>query len=139
MPLAQGEITGAVLQVFYQVYNELGSGFLESVYCRALAVAFTEAGLPATPQARLTVTFRGQPVGLFEADFLVARAVIVEVKAIAAVTPTHRAQLLNYLRASGAPVGLLLNFGPSPSFERFILSTSHGHGTGPPRIHAGGR
>ncbi len=115
------ELTQAIIQVFYDVYNELGHGFLESVYEEAMAIALTQHGVKAARQCPLPVWFRGQQVGDFRADLVVGDAVIVELKAARTLEPAHEAQLLNYLRASNIEVGLLLNFGPSARVKRMVF------------------
>ena len=117
----QREVTQKIIGVFYEVYNELGQGFLESVYENAMGIALKEAGLDTVQQAPVTVRFRGQLVGDFRADLLVQRAVIVELKAAKAIDSAHEAQLLNYLKATEIEVGLLLNFGPKPEFKRLVF------------------
>jgi GxxExxY protein len=97
--------------VLYRTYDDLGFGFLESVYQRALVVALRERGLKAEPEAALDVYYRGIEVGHLRTDILVERKVIVEVKASQLLVPADRKQLLNYLRASSIELGLLLHFG----------------------------
>ncbi|MBX9622433.1 MAG: GxxExxY protein [Gemmataceae bacterium] len=116
------DLTERVIGAFFDVYNELGFGFLESVYHRSMVLALTAAGLHADSEAKLPVYFRGEPVGDFEADVLVERAVILELKAADDFCPAHEAQLLNYLKASTVEVGLLMNFGPKPRFRRLAFS-----------------
>src|SRR5262245_25031015 len=87
------ELTGKILKIFYDVYNELGFGFLESVYHKAMLVALRAEGLPAESEARIEVWFRGQQVGEFYADLLVAGCVIVELKAVRTLESSHEAQL----------------------------------------------
>ena len=116
------DLTGQVIGVFYQVYNELGHGFLESVYENAMEIALSSANLHVKRQFPLPVFFRGLQIGDFRADLLVEEAVIVEVKAARSLEPVHEAQLLNYLRASQLEIGLLLNFGPEPQIKRFVFS-----------------
>src|SRR5262245_60909769 len=87
-----GEITEKIIEVFFDVYNELGFGFLESVYHRALLVALADVGLKAESKVKLPVFFRGQLVGDFEADILVERAVILELKAADALVNPHESQ-----------------------------------------------
>lgn len=120
--LIEEELTGRIIGVFYDVYNELGPGFLESVYERAMGIALAEAGLAVEQQAPIGVSFRGQVVGEFRADLLVERRVLIELKACRALEPAHDAQMLHYLKATGVPVGLLMNFGPKAVFKRFVLS-----------------
>lgn len=118
--LLEEQLTRRILRVFYDVYNELGPGFLESVYAGALKVAFDQCGLDARREHPLDVMFRGVRVGEFRADFVVESKVILELKVARILTDSHAAQLLNYLRAGVLEVGLLLNFGPKPEFRRLI-------------------
>ena len=122
--LKHQELTGQIIRVFLNVYNELGAGFLESVYVEALAVAFGEAGLSFEREMPLAVSFRGKVIGLFRADLVIGGKVLVETKASPYLHQTHSAQVLNYLRATVLEVGLLLNFGPRPSIKRFIFDNS---------------
>ena len=116
------ELTQKIIGVFFDVYNELGNGFLESVYENSMALALREAGVDARQQAPVSVSFRGQIVGDFRADLLVQNAVMVELKAAKALDSAHEAQLLNYLKATEIEVGLLVNFGPKPELKRFIFN-----------------
>jgi hypothetical protein len=90
------QLTGKIIEVFYEVYNELGHGFLESVYETSMRLAF-------------------------EPDITVENLVILEIKAARGIDPAHEAQLLNYLRTTKIEVGLLLNFGPKPEFKRMVF------------------
>jgi len=122
------EITERIIGVFYEVYNELGHGLIESVYEQSMAIALSEAGLQVVRQAPITVHFRGQVVGDFRADLLVNNQVIVELKAASAIERAFEAQVMNYLRATKVEVGLLMNFGPKPEFKRFIYDNERkGH------------
>ena len=121
--LQHAELTRSVIGCAFEVINELGSGFLESVYEQAMLVALTDAGFSVESQQPIQVRFRGQPVGSFYADLLVEKKVIVELKAVQALTPAHQAQIINYLNATGITVGLLINFGnPKLEFKRFTRS-----------------
>lgn len=120
--LISSELTSQVIGVFYSVYNELGRGFTEAVYENAMAVALNEAGLPFHQQHPLTVLFRGQTVGEFRVDLLINDKLVVELKAAARLTPAHESQVINYLKATGFPVGLLLNFGDRPEFKRLVFT-----------------
>jgi GxxExxY protein len=122
--LLQRNLTQRIIGVFYVVYNELGSGFVESVYQNAMALALKEAGLSVEQQYPLTVTFRGQVVGEFRVDLLIEQKVVVELKAVAQLTSAHEVQLVNYLKATGTGVGLLLNFGRQAQFRRRVLTLS---------------
>ncbi|NMC13238.1 MAG: GxxExxY protein [Chloroflexi bacterium] len=105
------EVTGKILETCFEVSNELGAGFLENVYQNALLIALRQKGLNVKPQYPFTVVFRNETVGNYIADFLVEDKVIVEVKAVSTLTSEHQAQIINYLKASGVEVGLLVNFG----------------------------
>ena len=104
-------LTEKIIGVCFEVSNELGGGFLESVYQKALVLALRQAYLTVVEQERLDVIFRGENVGVFYADMIVQSKVLVEVKAVQALRPEHQAQVINYLRATGYDVGLLVNFG----------------------------
>ncbi len=119
MTLLMEELTGKILEACFEVANELGHGFLESVYVKALIVALRQKGLSAECEVPLRVTFRDQPVGEFYADLVVEGQVILELKAVKALAPEHQAQVINYLKATGVEVGLLVNFGnPKIEFKR---------------------
>jgi GxxExxY protein len=122
--LAHRELTDSILNAFYEVYNELGHGFLESVYETALAIVLTDRGLDVRREVLLDVRFRGRSVGAFRADMIVNSAVVIELKAARTLDPSHEAQILNYLRATELEVGLLLNFGPKPTFKRVAFSNT---------------
>lgn len=115
------DVTEKILGVFFEVYNELGGGFLESVYHEALRIALEQAGLRVVSQVSVPVHFRGEVVGNFRADLIVSDCVLLELKAVSAFDREHEGQILHYLRATSLEVGLLLNFGPRPQFKRFIL------------------
>lgn len=113
------ELTGRVLKAAFTVANELGFGFLESVYQRALMIVLEEHGIRACQQVPMAVMFRGQRLGEFYADIVVEDKVILELKALPNLSGEHEAQLINYLQASGIEVGLLLNFGtPRLQYKR---------------------
>ena len=101
-------------QLFNRVNNELGRGFLESVYEHALYFVLVEYGLNVEMQKDIIVYFRGQVVGNFKADLIVNKKIIIEIKAVRSLLPEHEAQILNYLKATNIEVGLLLNFGKKP-------------------------
>ena len=121
--LLHAGLTRKIIGCALEVINELGSGFLESVYEKAMTVALTDAGASHEAQKPIDVRFRGRPVGDFIADILVEDKVIVELKAVKALTREHEAQIINYLNATGFEVGLLINFGkPKLEFKRFTRS-----------------
>lgn len=118
-------ITKAVIGCAFEVINELGAGFLESVYEKALCLALRQKGIAAKCQHPIPVLFRKESVGDFYADLLVDEKVIVELKAVMAILPEHQAQIINYLKATGIEVGLLINFG-NPRLEyRRLTHTSN--------------
>ena len=118
--LLHEELTREIIGCAFEVINELGSGFLESVYEKALLVALRQKALSAAAQHPIKVMFRNVCVGEFYADLLVEEKVIVELKAVKALVPEHHAQTINYLNATGIEVGLLINFGHSKlEYRRF--------------------
>ena len=119
--LKHEEITEKVIGVFFDVYNELGYGFLESVYEKSMLVALQAAGLHAECQVPVPVWFRGVQVADFYADVLVEGKVMLELKAARTIDKAHEAQLLNYLKATEIEIGLLLNFGQRAEFRRLLF------------------
>ncbi|MFI5089363.1 MAG: GxxExxY protein [Terriglobales bacterium] len=119
--LKHAELTDKIIGVYYDVYNELGHGFLESVYEESMAMALREAGLQAERQVAVPVLFRGHQVGDFRADLLVGHKILLELKAARTLDRSHEAQLLHYLRATEIEIGLLLNFGEKPQFRRLLF------------------
>jgi GxxExxY protein len=109
--LSEDELAKVVLEASKEVIDELGWGFFESVYQKALLIALHQKGIEAKGQVPLKVKFRGYAVGEYYADILVDGKVVVEVKALRTLAPEHVAQVLNYLKATGMDCGLLLNFG----------------------------
>lgn len=110
--------------MFFDVYNELGHGFLESVYEKPLEFALTSIGVKARRKIEIPVRFRGRSkVGEFEADMLDDGCLLIELKAVRALESAHEAQLLNYLRATEIELGLLLNFGLKPQLNAWCSIT----------------
>ncbi len=106
------------------LYNCLGYGFLEGTDENALAHELARRGFELRQQAPIEVCYDGVVVGKYFADLLVNHVIIVELKAAAEITAAHEAQLLNYLKATGLEVGLILNFGPHPGMRRKIYETA---------------
>ena len=127
LTLKHKALTEVIIGVFFEIYNELGHGFLESVYEKAFVFALNSKGLTANPQIEVPVWFRGHQVGDFSADMLVQGRVLLELKACSALHPAHEAQLLNYLRATEIEVGLLFNFGLKPQFKRLAFDNRRKH------------
>jgi GxxExxY protein len=117
----EAELTHRVIGAFFETYNTLGHGFLESVYENAMALQLEQDGIRFERQAELAVRFHDKVVGIFRADFLIEGKLILELKAVERVMPIHEAQLLNYLKATGIQLGLLFNFGPKPQIRRRIF------------------
>ncbi len=115
------QITGQILDAFYRVHTKLGYGFTEKVYENSMAIELQKTGLQTEQQKAIDVYYDRESVGTYYADIVVNSVVIVELKAVKQIAVEHEAQTLNYLKASQIEVGLLLNFGPSPSFKRFVL------------------
>jgi GxxExxY protein len=111
MSLLHHSITDTILKVYYEVYNELGHGFLEKVYQNAMYFELKERGLKVESQKQIKVYFKRQQVGEYYSDLLVEDKVIVELKATELLMNAHVAQIINYLKATPIEVGLLLNFG----------------------------
>ena len=118
------EITGKILEAFFNVYNELGYGFLEKVYERAMQIELKKLGVSVTAQIPIPVYYDEILVGEYYADLLVENKVIVELKAANGIVDQFEAQLLNYLKATEIEVGLLLNFGPEPQHLRRVFSNT---------------
>jgi len=119
--LKHGELTDKIIGIFYGVYNELGYGFLESVYEESLLFALRDAGLAADRQVPVPVWFRNHKVGDFRADLLVESTVLLELKSTRVLERAHEAQLLHYLKSTNIEVGMLLNFGARPQFRRLLF------------------
>ena len=115
--LAAGEafpfkaLTEKIIGAAFEVHKQLGSGFLEKVYENGLVRKLVDRGLRIETQRAIAVSYKGHLVGSYFADILVENSVICEIKAIETLLPIHETQILHYLKATGIPVGLLLNFG----------------------------
>ena len=118
------ELTDAIIGVFYEVYNELGFGFLESVYQKALCMALIQKGLRVESEVATSVFFRGEKVGDFRADLIVNQIVLLELKTAEKIVRAHEAQVLNYLRSTTLELGLILNFGPQPQIRGLVLDNA---------------
>ena len=118
--LLHADVTKSIIGCAYYVYNQLGAGFLEKVYENALAVQLKKFGHEVRQQAPVTIYFEGENIGEYFADLLVDGKVIVELKAVAELRAVHEVQLVNYLRATGIQVGLLINFGDEIKIIRRI-------------------
>lgn len=115
-------LTERIIGCAYTVSNSLGCGFLEKVYENALAHELRKAGFRVVQQQKVNVVYDGIEVGFYEADIVVDECVIIEVKATRALDDAHKAQCINYLKATGIRLGLLINFGtPRVEVKRVAL------------------
>lgn len=119
--LLHKELTGAILKLFYEVYNELGYGFLERVYQNAMYYELKANGYKVEAQKKIIVQYKDIIVGEYFADLIVDNCVILELKAVESLAKEHHNQLINYLRGTDCEVGLLLNFGKKPEFIKKSL------------------
>jgi GxxExxY protein len=116
------DLTDKIIKTFYEVYSELGFGFLEKVDQKAMNLALEQSGLVCKCQEKITVSFRGKVVGEYYSDIIVNDCVILELKACETLASGHETQLLNYLRSTQIEIGLLLNFGTKPEIRRKIFT-----------------
>ena len=129
------EVTQQILGVFYDAYNELGPGFPEFVYRRALLIALRQAGLDADEDVSIPVWFRGVRIVSFRVDIIVRTGpVLIEVKAANSFEPFHTTQTLGYLKSTEIEVALVLNFGRRPQFKRLVFANSRKSA-----LHGGGQ
>jgi GxxExxY protein len=124
MSLLHQSITNTILKVYYEVYNELGHGFLEKVYQNAMYFELKARGLKVESQKEIKVYFKQQLVGEYYADLIVENKVIIELKATEVLMNAHVAQTINYLKATPIEIGMLLNFGSEPEFKRLIYTNN---------------
>ena len=124
MELLHKELTDKILQAFYDVYNELGYGFLEKVYQNSLYLELISRGFKVSAQKQIKVYYKGVEVGEYYADLLVDDLVILELKATEYVVQEFEWQLINYFKATDIEVGLLLNFGVKPKFRRKVFENN---------------
>ena len=125
MALLEEELTKKIIKAFYSVYGRLGHGFSEVVYERSMLLELREMGLPAQAQHKMQVYYKDVLVGDFAADSVVDDKVVLELKAVECIHDRHKAQLLNYLRASKMELGLVMNFGPEPEIARQIFENKY--------------
>jgi len=137
--LLHADLTDKIIGVYYDVYNEIGHGFLESVYSNCMMVALKSEGLTVQREVPIPVFFRGVDVGQFKADLVIEGCVLLELKAVQNLDRSHEAQLMNYLRGTTIEVGLLLNFGGNkPQFRRFAFANENKKIRVHPRVSAVG-
>ena len=118
--LVDADLTRVTIGAFFEVYNTLGHGFLESVYAAALCNELTRRGVRLEREVAIDVRYMGETVGIFRADVLVESRLVLELKATTAIVPADRRQLFNYLRSTELELGLLLCFGHRATFQRVM-------------------
>ena len=119
--LKHGELSQKIIAAAHNVHNELGQGFLEKVYKNALAIELQETGIKCALEVPMSVRYSGHVVGDYVADMIVEDKIIVEAKAVSELNSVHEVQLVNYLKATGLQVGLLINFGRSVQVKRRVF------------------
>jgi GxxExxY protein len=124
MKLLHQELTEVIIKTFYEVYNELGYGFLERVYQNSLYLELKNKGLNVEAQKKIKVYYKGIEVGEYYADLIVEDLIILELKAADCIVAAFENQILNYLKGTNCEVGLLLNFGTKPEFRRKIFENN---------------
>ncbi len=124
MELLHKELTDEIIKTYYDVYNELGYGFLEKVYQNSMFIELKSRGFTVEAQKQIKVYYKGKEVGEYYADLIINNLVILELKATEVIVKEFEWQLINYLRATDIEVGLLLNFGMKPEFRRKVFDNS---------------
>ena len=120
--LLHKKITDEILKAYFDIYNQLGYGFLEKVYQNAIYFELKSKGYKVEAQTPIKVYLKGRLIGEYYSDLLIENKVIIELKACELLMNVHVAQLMNYLKATEIEVGLLLNFGEEPEFKRIIYT-----------------
>ena len=115
------ELSGKILNAYFNVLKILGPGYLESVYENAMCIELDELGIPYVRQKHLNVVYKERLIGEFVADIVVDDKIILELKSVSKLVPAHSAQLINYLTITKLKVGLLLNFGEGRDYKRVYL------------------
>ncbi|MEI6421992.1 MAG: GxxExxY protein [Lentisphaerota bacterium] len=116
--------TYSIRKAIFEVYREMGCGFLEAVYQECLEKEFTKSSVPFISQQELKLCYKGEPLRqIYKPDFICFNKIIIEIKAVKDLSDEHRAQVMNYLKATGNKLALLVSFGhyPDVEIERFIL------------------
>ena len=119
--LRHSELSKQIIAAAYAVHKELGYGFVEKVYKNALAIELEEAGIKCNLEVPLNVLYHEKTVGDYVADMIIDDKIIVEVKAVSDIAAIHEVQLVNYLKATGLQIGLLINFGQSVKVKRRVF------------------
>ena len=128
MELLHKDLTDAIIKTFYDVYNELGYGFLEKVYQNSMYIELKARGFNVEAQKQIKVFYKNNQVGEYYADLVINDLIIIELKAAEVIVEEFECQLINYLRGTDKEVGLLLNFGKKPEFRRRVFENSRKSG-----------
>jgi GxxExxY protein len=123
--LLHQEITQRVIDAFYRTYNHLGYGFRESIYAAALQHELTKAGVRVDREVSVAIHYDNVTLGWVRLDMIVEQRVVVETKAMKALSEETENQVFSYLRATTLEVGLLLNYGPRPKVKRYLCTNDH--------------
>ena len=118
--LIEHELTHSVIGAYFDVYNTLGYGFLESIYSAALERELVARGHTVSREHAVRVTYKGEEIGFQRVDMIVDEKLVIEIKSTAGLAQAAERQLMNYLRGTNLEVGLLLHFGPKPAFHRIV-------------------
>jgi GxxExxY protein len=118
------ELTGRVIGLYYDVYNDLGPGLLEPSYQEAMGIALADAGLRTEREVPIQATFRGRTIGQYRIDLVVERCLIIECKTSDTLSSNYHVQIRNYLRVSGLKLGLIFLFGCKPITQRVIFDSA---------------
>lgn len=116
------ELTKSIIGIYYNVYNELGYGFLEKVYHRAMIIELNKNGYEVEHEKKIDVFYKNEVVGTYIPDLIINKSLILELKCVEYLIEAHENQLINYLKATECEVGLVLNFGKDPQFKRKIFT-----------------
>lgn len=119
------KITDIIIGAYYDVYNELGYGFLEKIYQNAFYLELVKRGLKIETQKQIKVFYKGKEVGVYYADLVIEDIIILELKAAEYLTESDECQLINYLRGTDIELGILFNFGKKPEFRRKIFENEN--------------
>lgn len=119
------ELTKLLIGIYYDVYNELGYGFLEKVYQNAMLIELKKRGFEVESQKKICVYYKKEIVGEYIPDIIVNELIIIELKCVEYLVEAHDNQILNYLKATDCEVGLIFNFGKDPQFIRKIFTNEY--------------
>jgi GxxExxY protein len=123
MPLVEETLSYEILNAAFEVHNSLGPGFPEAIYKRALVMELRLRGHKVDVEKRAVVSYRGETIGEYFLDIVVEEKVILELKAVAEILPIHKQQALTYVRATGLPLALVINFGGESVTHARIVNT----------------